>query len=1592
MMKMYKSWWWYPGISVIAAGVLAFSVAAVGRPEDAQTQGRRSKAGVGEREGATAATLGAVRPAVADTVRSSRPERSGVTRMKTEGGQVSTLAGGTAYGALPNGLTGKRRAKTARPQAGPGRLTSPQRAVGGDTCATATTVAGLPYNDTGDTCASSDDYDEICPLDAPGSPDVVYVYTPTDDITVDISLCGGSAYDTKLYVYENACGAYQSGSFVTCNDDACPGDTLVSSLLGVALTGGNAYYIVVDGYGEDCGGYTIDIAESTFPDQCPSGSLQGQPPSGPDGGWNARTSDAATTFSVYESFAALRAQIAGVTWWGFTASFDDVGGTWVDCDEDPMTFEIAFYQDDAGVPGTEVCAYTRTSAREGTGEEYSLGGGALLDLWKYNVDLGPVCDITDGWVSIQATVGDPDCRFFWLSSPVGDGKSIQFDDDTPILLAYDRSLCLTGLVVPPGEDCYELDCPLTYFSFGKKPIPAGYLAPGSESFEGVIHFRGGPLDRDMIIERFEEMDFSDPANPTQAVSIELTELDLVGCDMIVVPTPGDPAEWEWNVDAALSDLSPARGTLTATKTYDGGGVFSMEFLVQPVFRLSRVNAPGVIKIFDTGQRGLQPTLLSSHLDIPFVFDAAIPVDHCGENFVPGIEGGQGAGRDEGDCPDKCVAGVSTGDGDGFGSAPKCTKCVGGACCHFDAQCEDIDSTDETWAMWICERTCDPDDETSCGTWLGDNSICPGENEGDDDQDGIKDLYERPVSTEGCLNAHVCETGTDRDLWDTDGDGCGDGEERDAETDACDPCLLPEGGCAGTPAVDCDGDGVPDACVLEDPNADCGAPSDVAPDFVPDGIPDTCQDEDFIGACCSSNACLNTDPAGCLIWGGVFQGFCTLCPTNLPGNTHRGESIVHFTTRPVECSITAAVGRTEDCDQRTMYFDSWRTDLGGAGEMCHRFGLDGELGTPEIPADFFGPGSEPFDGQICLAGVPLGFVSIDVPGGPLIEGEFGDADTIILRSDDPFDHCAITSGTGVPVDIKVIALSLESTASFTVDFEAAESQQWNAEVSIPLDNTPIADLPLGELTGIKTHCNGGSYNSVLNVLPKFTFTKADDPNVTVDLVFEAGTDFDSVELTQDTNPQWVHEKEGDIALADDPCTEFRPGIEAVSIETICDCNGNDQRDSCDIESGAIGDCNGNGVPDDCDVDSNDPDGNGLVSLDCDSNGQPDECQDDCNTNGIADACDIRDCPPLDPPEGVFCQDVNSNGTPDGCEPDCQPNGIPDGWDLSTGTAVDCQPNGRPDECDLASGLSADCNTNTVPDSCDIAAGTLSDSNGDGIPDQCAPLFALALPANQVHRAPKHRYLSVDATTNTPNDVSIKVEIVEMMRCDNELERACAEDGDCTFPGQCKNEHPDLGLTWFVQLPDTRGADCPGGMCDEEDYYARVDAALYASDWRGECEDPVHIPGWTGGCATLHIGDCEIQPAITYNVYACDPITGDPCSLPLTIGTIRVPFGAPGSRVNFGDVSGQGTGPSFLPPDGTVNVLDILAYVHTVQKWGTTGTPQVHPTWVDLEGPGVGLPPQYAVNVSDLGLIKNAWVNVWTWETHLEGRKPSDCPLN
>jgi hypothetical protein len=71
-------------------------------------------------------------------------------------------------------------------------------------------------------------------------------------------------------------------------------------------------------------------------------------------------------------------------------------------------------------------------------------------------------------------------------------------------------------------------------------------------------------------------------------------------------------------------------------------------------------------------------------------------------------------------------------------------------------------------------------------------------------------------------------------------------------------------------------------------------------------------------------------------------------------------------------------------------------------------------------------------QVHVIGAPVAEALL---GSPILEDlglpDYGDADTIILRSDDPFDRCELPAPAPRTVGIQIVALSFESIEPITV---------------------------------------------------------------------------------------------------------------------------------------------------------------------------------------------------------------------------------------------------------------------------------------------------------------------------------------------------------------------------------------------------------------------------------------------------------------------------------------------------------------------------------------------------------------------------------
>jgi hypothetical protein len=187
---------------------------------------------------------------------------------------------------------------------------------------------------------------------------------------------------------------------------------------------------------------------------------------------------------------------------------------------------------------------------------------------------------------------------------------------------------------------------------------------------------------------------------------------------------------------------------------------------------------------------------------------------------------------------------------------------------------------------------------------------------------------------------------------------------------------------------------------------------------------------------------------------------------------------------------------------------------------------GEPGLPPIPADFFGPGSDPFDGGVVMA------------GDPIDPGTLGATSTILQRSDEPVLPEDLPGASGM-VEIEIIALSLVSTAPITVTYNGGlDPEFWNVHVGLSAIPPPF----VGWLSATKTHQNGGTFDSGLYVQPLFRFTKVGDPGEV--RILDTGVEgYEWLELYSSGVP-FVHSVFPGLNVFRDPGTKWVSGIDQV----------------------------------------------------------------------------------------------------------------------------------------------------------------------------------------------------------------------------------------------------------------------------------------------------------------------------------------------------------------------------------------------------------------------------------------------------------------
>ncbi len=144
----------------------------------------------------------------------------------------------------------------------------------------------------------------------------------------------------------------------------------------------------------------------------------------------------------------------------------------------------------------------------------------------------------------------------------------------------------------------------------------------------------------------------------------------------------------------------------------------------------------------------------------------------------------------------------------------------------------------------------------------------------------------------------------------------------------------------------------------------------------------------------------------------------------------------------------------------------------------RFGVGPSL---PIPADFFGPGSDPFLGTILMGGSPVPLPSCPDLSVPV--------DTVIQR----MDAAALPkAGSAATVPIELVELNLVSVAPITVTYNAGETAaQFQVEVRLGGPAT-------GNMTVTRTHFAGGTFDFSVNLPFVVRFTEVDDISNVIDL--------------------------------------------------------------------------------------------------------------------------------------------------------------------------------------------------------------------------------------------------------------------------------------------------------------------------------------------------------------------------------------------------------------------------------------------------------------------------------------------------------------
>jgi len=204
----------------------------------------------------------------------------------------------------------------------------------------------------------------------------------------------------------------------------------------------NTYYRLEQTSASSCGTLTTNTVTITIHNLCCDPEVNFC--QGPDPITNtALVSDIASGTKIYDNFWGIIGGITKIEWWGSTVTAN--GDNY--CSENPKSFVISFYRDNGGTVGEVYKTFDVTATGTNTGSTYGTNDIPIM-VYSYQLST-PFSGLTEGWVSIQ---GNPSssCKFAWVTSPYGDGKSFidgsrgQLTDDFAFGLTTDPAIPLAN--------------------------------------------------------------------------------------------------------------------------------------------------------------------------------------------------------------------------------------------------------------------------------------------------------------------------------------------------------------------------------------------------------------------------------------------------------------------------------------------------------------------------------------------------------------------------------------------------------------------------------------------------------------------------------------------------------------------------------------------------------------------------------------------------------------------------------------------------------------------------------------------------------------------------------------------------------------------------------------------------------------------------------------------------------------------------------------------------------------------------------------------------------------------------------------------